>query len=105
MLGELRHIATVNEDQVWPQLVEFLPDCGVQLGLVQRRHRKRLAGEERLQGAPHDLGGADRNSRYASRVFAQTLDIVEIPCAIAEAEHMHLMARRKVLYLGEGRDL
>jgi sugar/nucleoside kinase (ribokinase family) len=37
MLGELRHIAAVNDDQIGTQFVEFLPDDGVQPGLVQSR--------------------------------------------------------------------
>jgi len=105
VLGELRHIATVGDDKVWPQLVEFLPDRGVQPRFVQRRHRERLAGEERLQRAPLYLRRADRNGGYALCAFAQALDVGEVPRAVAEAEHIDLMAGREMAYLVEGRDL
>ena len=48
MLGELRDVAAVNNDQIGRQFVKFLSDGGVQPGFIESCHRERLSDEQRL---------------------------------------------------------
>ena len=61
MLGKLRHIAAVDDDQVRLQLGEFAPDRAMQLCLVQSRHRKRRPREKGLESAQLYRQFADRS--------------------------------------------
>jgi hypothetical protein len=105
VLGELRHIATVDDDQVGTQFVKFPPDGGVQLRLVEGRHRERLPGKQRLQRPQLYRQRIYRSSSNATRILPELRDVVEVLRPIAETEDMHLVPGRQVTDLVEGGDL
>src|SRR5262249_23759835 len=86
------------------QFVEFLPDYSVQLFLIERRHRNRLPSQQGLERTQLDRQRAHRSGSHTFRVSLEAGDVVEIPKAIAETEHMHLVLGREVTDLAEGGD-
>jgi len=49
MLGKLRHIAAIDDDEVGPQFVKFFPYRGMQFGLIEGRHRERFPTSSALR--------------------------------------------------------
>ena len=105
VLGELRHIAAVDDDQVRTQFVKFSPDRGVQLRLVEGRHRERFSTEQRLERPQLDRQRIYRSSSNACHILPKAGDVVEVLRPVAETEDMHLVPGREVTDLVEGGDL
>jgi hypothetical protein len=96
MLGKLRDVAAIDDDEIGSQPSEFLLDRAMQPYFVQSSHRKRRSREERLERPQLYPNSADRSGSDALCAGLQARNIGEVLCAIAEAKDVDFVLRSEV---------